>query len=94
MRGRCDVTVRSYFLELYNDALVDLYERIDNPKGRGTPPRLEVKVDPRKMVFVKGAVVDGAGRDRVRRHFNVSRTTVRRGLGNLSRRLPACRTRV
>ena len=60
MKGKCNVSVRSYFLELYNDALVDLFERLDNPKGRGTPPKLEVKVDNRKMVFVKGAVIKSA----------------------------------
>mmetsp|Transcript_4379 Transcript_4379/g.13249 ORF Transcript_4379/g.13249 Transcript_4379/m.13249 type:complete len:985 (-) Transcript_4379:519-3473(-) len=60
MTKQCDVRVRSYFLELYNDALVDLYEKVDNPRGHSAPPKLEIKLSSKKMVFVKGAVIKEA----------------------------------
>ena len=69
--GNCVVSVRTYFLELYLDALVDLYYLLDNKaaggksggggKGSGPPPpdapKLEIKMDEKKMVVVRGAVV-------------------------------------
>ena len=56
------VTVSSYFLELYNDQLVDLYWGLDNKhnKSSGAPPKLDIKLDNKKMVFVKGAVIKPA----------------------------------
>jgi Kinesin motor domain len=58
----CKVTV--YFVELYNDQLVDLLWLVDG-KGRdrdvreinAQPPHLDIKMDANKMVFVKGAVI-------------------------------------
>ena len=50
-------------MELYNDNLVDLYWILDNPaykKGGGPdsnePPRLDIKQDAKKMVFIRNAV--------------------------------------
>ncbi|KAH8047326.1 hypothetical protein JL722_13138 [Aureococcus anophagefferens] len=60
MAHQCTVTVRTYFLELYNDGLVDLYHVLDNPGSRAAPPKLDVKLDAKKMVFVKNAVVKDA----------------------------------
>lgn len=56
MEVNSTVQVSSYFLELYNDSLVDLYERLDNPHGN-SPPKLDIKLDNKKMVFVKGAII-------------------------------------
>ncbi|KAJ1451716.1 P-loop containing nucleoside triphosphate hydrolase protein [Pelagophyceae sp. CCMP2097] len=60
MSAKADVAVTSYFLELYNDQLVDLYEKVDNKGASANPDRLEIKVDSKKMVFVKGAVLKPA----------------------------------
>lgn len=42
------VTVRSYFVELYNDQLVDLYSKLvrgeDYQDSRFKPPKLDIKV--------------------------------------------------
>lgn len=41
----CDVTVSTYFVELYNENLQDLYYMLDNPKAkRDEMPDLDVKV--------------------------------------------------
>ena len=52
------VTVKSYFMELYNDQLVDLYYGLEH-KGdkKGKPPKLDIKLDPKKMVYIKNAEV-------------------------------------
>ena len=61
LEAKATVKVSSYFLELYNDAVVDLYEKLDNPTGKnGAPPKLEIKLDNKKMVFVKGSVIKPA----------------------------------
>ena len=56
------VTVRMYFVELYNDQLVDLLRNLE-PKGKKkqAPPALEIKVDASKMVIVKNAIVRDVG---------------------------------
>lgn len=59
MEGTSSVKISSYFMELYNDNLVDLYDKLDN-KGKKAPEKLEIKVDNKKMVFVKGAVIKPA----------------------------------
>ena len=51
-----DVKVSSYFLELYNDQLVDLYYKVDHPRSKDVP-KLDIKVDASKNVVVKNAVV-------------------------------------
>ena len=57
---QCAVQIRSYFLELYNDNLVDLYEKLDNPQSHRAPAKLEIKLDNKNMVFIKGAVIKDA----------------------------------
>ena len=47
-------------MELYNDNLVDLYWQIDNDKRKSEPPKLEIKMDEKKMVVIKGVVVKEA----------------------------------
>lgn len=44
-----------YFIELYLDNLRDLLFAMENP--RGSPPKLEIKLDTNKMVVVKNVVV-------------------------------------
>jgi len=55
------VTVKSYFMELYNDQLVDLYHGLDH-KGdkKDKPPKLDIKLDTKKMVYIKNAEVKQA----------------------------------
>ena len=79
-KSNCVITVRSYFLELYLDNLVDLYYLLDSKKaarsagGAGAggggggggptdlgPPKLEIKMDDKKMVFVRNSVVKEVG---------------------------------
>ena len=47
----CSVVVKSYFVELYNDQVVDLYCKLAHEKEpHYNPPRLDIKV--RSVVFV------------------------------------------
>lgn len=50
-----DVTVQAYMVELYMDNLIDLFWRVDNPRERAEPPKLEIKKDDKGLVMVKGA---------------------------------------
>mmetsp|Transcript_16795 Transcript_16795/g.25247 ORF Transcript_16795/g.25247 Transcript_16795/m.25247 type:complete len:1631 (-) Transcript_16795:170-5062(-) len=59
-RTHCTVRVSTYFVELYNDNIVDLYWLLDNKKGRGEPPRLDIKLDSKKMVYIKNCIVKDA----------------------------------
>jgi len=56
----CKVT--TYFLELYNDNLVDLFYVLDNKKNKaaGEPPKLEIKMDNNKMIFIRNSVLKEA----------------------------------
>lgn len=63
-KSQCTVNISTYFVELYNDTLVDLYlqlERKSNGHGNkmnlGEVPKLEIKMDERKMVSIKNVVV-------------------------------------
>jgi len=58
---RCKVT--TYFVELYNDNLVDLYFVVDNEGNKGMqpdPPKLDIKLDAKKMVSIRNSVVKDA----------------------------------
>lgn len=58
---QCKVT--TYFVELYNDNLVDLFWVLDNKNVKGAPqepPKLEIKMDAKKMVFIRNAVIKDA----------------------------------
>jgi len=59
-KGSVEISLSSYFVELYNDHLVDLYWKLDNPKVKKDPPKLEIKVDAKKMVVIKNAVIKPA----------------------------------
>ena len=48
------VTVTCYFVELYNDTLVDLLLRVKDKKAK--PTKLDIKLNKHKQVYVKGAV--------------------------------------
>jgi kinesin family protein C2/C3 len=55
---RCKVS--TYFVELYNDNLVDLYYVVDNEGVKGMqadPPKLDIKLDAKKMVSIRNSVV-------------------------------------
>jgi len=58
-RGVAEVKVSTYFVELYNDQLVDLYFRLDHKKYE-KPPKLEIKVDAKKVVVIKNAIIKDA----------------------------------
>jgi hypothetical protein len=54
----CEVTVTSYFIELYNDNLQDLYFMMDNPRARPQDyPDLNPRLNEKKMIFIQGAVI-------------------------------------
>lgn len=59
-RSQCVCSVTTYFVELYNDNLVDLYWQLDNDRRKAEPPKLEIKMDEKKMVFIKGCVIKEA----------------------------------
>lgn len=86
-KPHCVCKVSAYFVELYNDSLVDLFHVLDNKRRRGSvaigdnvigssnitnnainnnssststsiePPKLEIKIDERKMVTIKNVVL-------------------------------------
>lgn len=57
-KKHCNCRVTTYFVELYNDSLVDLYWVLDNMKNpNAEPPKLDIKMDSKKMVFIKNAVI-------------------------------------
>jgi chromosome segregation ATPase len=55
------VKVTTYFVELYNDNLCDLFWQLDNAGAKKgpefEPPKLEIKMDAKKMVFIRNAVI-------------------------------------
>jgi hypothetical protein len=60
-KGTSTVTVSTYFVELYNDQLVDLYYILDHKKSNHEkPPKLEIKLDAQKKVVIKNAVIKQA----------------------------------
>ncbi len=61
-RAHLQCKVTTYFVELYNDNLVDLYWVLDNKNvaGKNDPPKLEIKMDAKKMVFIRNAVIKEA----------------------------------
>jgi hypothetical protein len=62
-RKHCKIKVSTYFVELYNDNLVDLYFALENKKKHAKPPRLDIKVDSHKMVFINNVVIKEANDD-------------------------------
>ena len=52
-------TVRTYFVELYNDRLVDLLRKVKKKSAKDDKdaPKLDIKVDARKQVYVKNAEI-------------------------------------
>jgi hypothetical protein len=78
----CNCKVTTYFVELYNDNLVDLYWVLDNPKANSNgkklvvfflsffllvlppclldAPKLEIKMDAKKMVTIRNAIIKDA----------------------------------
>ena len=64
-RVHLNVRVTTYFVELYNDNLVDLYWILDNKGNKGAaanaePPKLDIKMDAKKMVFIRNAIIKDA----------------------------------
>ena len=58
-KGTAEIKVSSYFVELYNDQLVDLYFRLDH-KAKDKPPKLEIKLDAKKTVVIKNVIIKDA----------------------------------
>jgi hypothetical protein len=59
-KKHCQCKISTYFIELYNDNLVDLYWILDNGKVKGPPqepPKLDIKLDAKKMVTIRNAVI-------------------------------------
>ena len=54
------VKVSTYFVELYLDSLVDLYYSLDNKGKKGNPPRLDIKLDAKKMVYINNCTIKEA----------------------------------
>lgn len=60
-RVHLNVKVTTYFVELYNDNLVDLYWILDNKGKAGMePPKLDIKMDNKKMVYIRNCVIKDA----------------------------------
>eukprot|EP00600_Ochromonadales_sp_CCMP1393_P009763 CAMPEP_0174963216 /NCGR_PEP_ID=MMETSP0004_2-20121128/5205_1 /TAXON_ID=420556 /ORGANISM="Ochromonas sp., Strain CCMP1393" /LENGTH=1919 /DNA_ID=CAMNT_0016211813 /DNA_START=58 /DNA_END=5817 /DNA_ORIENTATION=- len=61
-RKHLDITVTTYFVELYNDNLVDLYWILDNKTiaNAAEPPKLDIKLDAKKMIFIRNSVIKQA----------------------------------
>ncbi|RYH20376.1 hypothetical protein EON65_23595 [archaeon] len=64
-RVHLQVKVTTYFVELYNDNLVDLYWILDNKSALAKnanlePPKLDIKMDAKKMVYIKNAIIKEA----------------------------------
>ncbi|XP_041465181.1 myosin-10-like [Lytechinus variegatus] len=55
-KSKFSFRVYSYMLELYNDKLIDLYN-----KTKGEPPKLDIKKDKKGMVYINGSVIQEAG---------------------------------
>lgn len=56
-KGNCTCHVSTYFIELYNDNLVDLYWLLDNRRSKEQPPKLDIKMDAKKMVYIRNCVI-------------------------------------
>ncbi|RYG56605.1 hypothetical protein EON66_02485 [archaeon] len=52
-----DVQVQAYMVELYLDNLIDLFYKVDNPRERGEPPKLDIKKDDKGLVVIKGVTI-------------------------------------
>jgi len=64
-KKHCNIRVTTYFVELYNDNLVDLYYILDNKDSKYNnntdPPKLTIKMDAKKMVYIQNCVIKDAG---------------------------------
>ncbi|CAM9204936.1 unnamed protein product [Chrysoparadoxa australica] len=56
MKAGAEVSISCYFVELYLDQLRDLFYAMENPRDN-KPPKLDIKVDAKKMVVIKNALV-------------------------------------
>ena len=56
-----ETKVTAYFVELYNDQVVDLLWKLENRTAKGDGPKLDIKVDSKKMVFVKNVTTKSVG---------------------------------
>merc|ERR1712070_1332172 len=59
--GTSETKVTAYFVELYNDQVVDLLWKLENRTAKGDGPKLDIKVDSKKMVFVKNVTMKSVG---------------------------------
>ncbi len=63
-RPQWNYKVSTYFVELYNDNIIDLYWLLDNKKNLGKqgvePPKLDIKMDAKKLVYIRNVVMKEA----------------------------------
>jgi hypothetical protein len=61
-KTHCTCKISTYFLELYNDGLVDLFWVLDNKRGpKKDPPKLDIKLNEKQLVVVQNAVIKEVG---------------------------------
>ncbi|XP_071166574.1 uncharacterized protein [Mytilus edulis] len=56
LKSKSDITVTAYMMELYNDKLIDLFAK----PGHSSDDKMDIKVDKKGLVWVKGAVIKEA----------------------------------
>ena len=56
LKSKYDISVTAYMLELYNERLIDLFAK----PGTSSDDKMEVKVDKKGLVWVKGAAIKEA----------------------------------
>ncbi|XP_052100281.1 putative protein tag-278 isoform X1 [Mytilus californianus] len=56
LKSKSDITVTAYMMELYNDRLIDLFAK----PGHSSDDKMDIKVDKKGLVWVKGAVIKEA----------------------------------
>ncbi len=63
-RPQWNYKVSTYFVELYNDNIIDLFWLLDNKRNLGKqgvePPKLDIKMDAKKLVYIRNVVMKEA----------------------------------
>jgi hypothetical protein len=63
-RPQWNYKVSTYFVELYNDNVIDLFWLLDNKRNLGKqgvePPKLDIKMDAKKLVYIRNVVMKEA----------------------------------
>ncbi len=59
-RAALQISVKCYFVELYLDTIVDLLYILDNKGSKEEPPKLDIKLDSKKMVYISNCTIKEA----------------------------------